>query len=120
MTSASNQPKHFLKLPFTDRVYLAVKSVPAGWVTTYGDVAIAAGSPRAARQVGFALSRLSGELEASVPWHRVINGKGFISLRGDTGRGTRQRYRLEAEGIPFSDTGRIPLDEKRWHYPDWI
>ena len=115
-----SRPKDYLELPFTERVYLAVMSVPAGWVTTYGDVATAAGAPRAARQVGFALSKLSGAQESAVPWHRVINGKGFISLRGDTSRGLLQEHRLKAEGIPFSATGRIPLQEKRWHYPDWL
>ncbi len=113
-------PKDYLNLPFSERVYLAVISVPAGWVTTYGDVAIAAGSPRAARQVGFALSRLSDERETEVPWHRVINSRGYISLRGDTGRGIRQEQRLKEEGIPFSQSGRIPLENKRWHYPDWL
>ena len=89
--------------------------MPAGWVTTYGDVAIAARSPRAARQVGFALSRLSDERETEVPWHRVINSKGYISLRGDTGRGIRQEQRLKEEGIPCSQSGRIPLENKPPH-----
>ena len=115
-----DRQKQFSKLPFPERVYIAVKSVPAGWVTTYGDVAIATGSPRAARQVGFALSKLPASIENQVPWHRVINSKGHISLRGATSRGICQQKRLLDEGIAFSSSGRISLKEHRWHYPDWF
>lgn len=89
---------------FRAKVYAAVKKVPKGKVTTYGDVAGALGSRRVARQVGFALAALDDD---SVPWQRVINSTGRISLRGDAVRGTAQQRALEREGIAFDDAGRV-------------
>jgi methylated-DNA-protein-cysteine methyltransferase-like protein len=89
---------------FRKRVYDVVKKVPAGSVTTYGDVGGALGSRRVARQVGFALAALD---DASVPWQRVINSQGRISFRGDLARADRQRELLEREGIRFDDAGRV-------------
>jgi methylated-DNA-protein-cysteine methyltransferase-like protein len=107
-------------LDFRSRVYAAVKTVPNGWVTTYGDVAAAIGSPRAARQVGYALSQLSEDACKEVPWYRVINAQGSISLRGDLTRGALQKSRLAAEGTLFGTTGRTNLGPIRWHYPTWL
>lgn len=89
-----------------ERVYAVVRLVPAGSVTTYGDVAAALGAPRLARQVGFALAGLLPG-DSRTPWHRVINHRGAISFRGDDGRGREQRARLEAEGVAFDDEGRV-------------
>ena len=89
---------------FRAKVYAAVQKVPKGKVTTYGDVAGALGSRRVARQVGFALAALDDD---SVPWHRVINSTGLISLRGDAVRGTAQQRALEREGIAFDENGRV-------------
>lgn len=97
---------------FHKAVYSVVRRVPAGCVTTYGDVGGALGSPRVARQVGFALAALRDE---SVPWHRVINAKGCISFRGDTPRALIQRQRLEAEGVTFNASGRVDLKRLRWN-----
>lgn len=83
---------------FHERVFEVVRTVPAGKVTTYGDVAAALGSPRVARHVGWALAALKDD---DVPWHRVINAKGEISGRGDLGRADLQRSLLEEEGIEF-------------------
>ena len=63
---------------FPQRVWQIVASVPEGYVTTYGDVARLAGSPRAARQVGGVLKRLPEG--STLPWHRVVNRHGVISL----------------------------------------
>ncbi|STK66712.1 methylated DNA-protein cysteine alkyltransferase [Escherichia coli] len=57
-----------------------VAAIPEGYVTTYGDVAKLAGSPRAARQVGGVLKRLPEG--STLPWHRVVNRHGTISLTG--------------------------------------
>lgn len=103
---------------FTERVYRTVMDVPPGRVTTYGDVAAVLGSPRAARQVGFALGRLSTERAEIVPWQRVINAQGRISHRGEVWRAERQRILLEAEGIVFDPSGRCDLTVLRWRYPD--
>ena len=65
---------------FPQRVWQIVASIPEGYVTTYGDVARLAGSPRAARQVGGVLKRLPEG--STLPWHRVVNRHGAISLTG--------------------------------------
>ncbi len=92
---------------FHARVYAKVREVPAGRVTTYGDVAGELGSRRVARQVGFALAALDLATVPAVPWHRVINGAGKLSYRGDVGRGSEQELRLSAEGIRFDEHGRV-------------
>ena len=108
------------KPTFRNLVYSAVCDVPSGRVTTYGDVATAIGAPNAARQVGFALAALTPERAETVPWHRVINAQGRISLRGDMVRGALQRSKLIAEGIGFDNRDRVDLPALRWHYPEWI
>ena len=65
---------------FPQRVWQIVASIPEGCVATYGDVAQLAGSPRAARQVGGVLKRLPEG--STLPWHRVVNRHGDISLTG--------------------------------------
>lgn len=91
---------------FHERVYAVVRRVPPGRVTTYGDVATVLGSPRVARHVGWALAALR-EGPTDVPWHRVVNGRGRISHRGDLWRAEDQALRLVAEGVPFDAAGRI-------------
>ncbi len=102
---------------FRDRVYAAVRAIPPGRVASYGDVAAAVGSPRAARQVGWALAALSeGGLDPqgrSVPWQRVILTSGFIAFRGDPVRGPLQRALLEAEGVAFRGDA-VPMGRFRW------
>lgn len=98
---------------FHERVYEVVRRVPAGRLTTYGDVAAALGSPRVARHVGWALAALR---DGDVPWHRVINAQGRISFKGDVVRGDTQRRRLEAEGVSFDAADRAPLRALRWRF----
>ena len=97
---------------FSERVWQIVAAIPKGKVTTYGDIALLAGSPRAARQVGGVLRRLPQG--SKLPWFRVINRHGCISLQGDDL--FRQRDALEAEGIEVSDAGEIELEKYRWEY----
>lgn len=80
---------------FPQRVWQIVAAIPEGYVTTYGDVAKLAGSPRAARQVGGVLKRLPEG--STLPWHRVVNRHGTISLTGPDLQ--RQRQALLAEGV---------------------
>jgi methylated-DNA-protein-cysteine methyltransferase-like protein len=94
------------------RIYEVVKQVPRGQVTTYGDVATIVGAGCDARLAGYAMANCPDD----VPWQRVINAQGRISLRGGTGA-ERQRLRLEAEGIVFNARGRIDLDRFRWAGP---
>jgi methylated-DNA-protein-cysteine methyltransferase-like protein len=98
------------------RIYAVIVRVPKGRVATYGQIAGEAGLPGHARMVGYALSALP---EGSrVPWHRVVNAAGRISLRsgGEDGRpmGRIQRYLLEKEGVRFGEGGAIPLGRFRW------
>ena len=89
-------------IPFTQEVVDIIRSIPAGRVMTYGQVARLAGNPRAARQVVRILHSLSQT--EHLPWHRVLNAKGEISLDGD-----EQQLALEAEGIVFDRTGKLSL-----------
>ena len=72
-----------------------IRQIPKGKVSTYGDVARAAGFPGCARQVVWALRGASRGL----PWHRVVGAGGRISLPGENG--LEQRLRLEFEGVAF-------------------
>ena len=72
--------------------------IPAGQVATYGQVARLAGLPKHARLVGYVLKHLSAE--HTVPWHRVINAQGEISLSKLNAQGENiQALKLQAEGI---------------------
>lgn|GEM_PF-21984 len=95
---------------FQQRIWQIVAAIPTGKVTTYGDVARLAGSPRAARQVGGVLKRLPAG--SRLPWHRVINRSGEISLKGSDL--DRQRNALLAEGVEVDSSGKIALERYRW------
>jgi methylated-DNA-protein-cysteine methyltransferase-like protein len=83
----------------------AVEAIPRGKVATYGQIAALAGLPRRARLVGRVLANLAPG--SKVPWHRVVNARGELSLAGASA--TKQRRLLTAEGIEFSRSGRIDL-----------
>lgn len=100
---------------FYDKVYAVVRMVPPGWVTTYGDVGTILGSPRVARQVGWALANL--EPGRDVPWQRVVNAHGMVSWRGDLARASLQEALLRAEGVVIDADGRLDLKALRWSYP---
>jgi methylated-DNA-protein-cysteine methyltransferase-like protein len=85
--------------------------IPPGKVATYGDVARQAGMPGAARRVGRALRGLPDNTR--IPWHRVINAQGKISVPDGTTSAT-QRRRLEQEGIIFRTDTRVSLRQYRW------
>lgn len=87
-----------------------VKQIPHGKVATYGQIATLAGYYRQARQVGFALHAIPSD---DIPWHRVINAQGKISLNLEMG-GAVQRKLLENEGVVFSPVGIITLKEFQW------
>lgn len=83
--------------------------IPHGHVVTYGDLAEMAGYPRAARLAGQILRKLPRDTR--LPWHRVINAQGRISLPEPGAR--RQRERLEREGIALI-RGRVDMQRYRW------
>ena len=95
-----------------DRVYAVVKRVPRGRVATYGQVARLAGIVNGARQAGYALHALRPH--TTVPWHRVVNATGRISL-GDLAGSVTQRLLLEREGVRFDAAGRVDLARYQWN-----
>lgn len=104
---------------FNAAVWDIVRGIPRGRVASYGQIAKLVGLPdgvdadtyRAfgARWVGTAMSACP----ADVPWQRVLNAKGEISLKGDA-----QRRLLEAEGVQFDAKGRVDLKRFGWAGPD--
>ncbi len=98
-------------LPFTTDVLTVIKNIPAGKVMTYGRVAASAGKPNGARQVSRLLHSMSRK--HNLPWHRVINAKGKISLTPSNGY-ELQKALLESEGIQFSKLETIDLKTYLW------
>jgi len=96
---------------FHEKVIEVIKSVPRGKVVTYGSVAAYAGSPRAARQVVRILH--SSSEKHDLPWHRVINREGKISLRPGQGY-ELQKSLLEKEKIVFGPKDSVDLDRYLW------
>ena len=94
------------------RIYAVVRRIPKGRVATYGQVASLAGLAGHARQVGYALHALPEG--TAIPWHRVVNASGGISLRSMPGSELVQRGLLEREGIRLDPRGRVPLARVRW------
>lgn len=97
--------------PFTLRVIEIIKSIPAGYVMTYGQIAEQAGSARAARQVVRILHSLSGK--HGLPWHRVVNASGEIAIKQDESRFLQQAY-LQEEGVDIDDDGKVNLENCRF------
>ena len=93
------------------RIYSAVRRIPKGRVSTYGRIAKLVGAP-GPRVVGYAMAALPAG--SRVPWQRVVNHKGEISLRKGGDGELRQRRLLEAEGVQFNLRGRINLKVYAW------
>lgn len=104
--------------PLYERIYAVIRQIPAGQVSTYGQIARIVGQGDA-RTVGYALAAVTEE--SGVPWQRVINSQGKISLRGAAGY-SEQRGLLEAEGIQFDAQGRVDLKHFGWSGPssEWL
>ena len=94
------------------RILRAIKRIPRGKVSTYGDIADVAGMPRRARLVGTVLKRTPAT--APVPWYRVINAGGKISFPVGSTAHARQRSKLEAEGVVFLGE---TINLKRYGWP---
>lgn len=92
--------------PFTETVIAVIRSIPEGKVMSYGQVAAAAGSPRAARQVVRILHAMSAAHK--LPWHRVVNARGEIAIRDDESR-MKQILYLSGEGVEVGDAGTVDL-----------
>jgi methylated-DNA-protein-cysteine methyltransferase-like protein len=101
---------------FDNRVWQVVAQIPPGRLATYGQIAELIGAYGCARQVGWALRRLA--LPSEVPWHRVVNAQGRISMSlSREGSDWIQRELLIAEGIAVDEQGRLPLSRYRWLSP---
>lgn len=94
------------------KIYAVVRRIPRGRVATYGQVATLAGLRGHARQVGYALHALPSG--SAVPWQRVVNAKGTISLGAREGGEVVQRLLLEREGVDFDRAGRVDLVRFQW------
>lgn len=101
---------------FFEQVYRVVRRIPPGQVATYGQIARILGAPRAARTVGWALHDVPSG--SDVPWQRVVNSRGAISLESRGMGGAVQRALLEEEGVRFDPDGRIDLAAYGWPGPD--
>jgi len=101
-------------IAFDRAVYRLVNRIPRGRVATYGQIAVFLGAPRAARAVGYAMKRCPQG--SHVPWHRVLNARGGISLRANVSSMLTQRILLEREGIPLRHE-RVDLRRHRWTGP---
>ena len=82
-----------------ERIWNAVAAIPRGQVASYGAIARRAGLPRRARLVGHALKVAPDGL--ALPWHRVLNSQGRISLPAGSKAHRMQRRLLAAEGVRF-------------------
>jgi len=98
---------------FTERVIAIIRDIPPGTVMTYGQIAACAGSPRGARQVVRILHAMTQKYK--LPWHRVINGQGLISIRDDELREI-QWHSLMSEGVELTPDGKANLERYR-HNP---
>jgi methylated-DNA-protein-cysteine methyltransferase-like protein len=98
-------------MQFEDRVKEIIKKIPRGKVATYAQIAAMAGNYRAARQVARVLHSSSNN--ERLPWHRVINSRGGISLK--PGRGFEEQKRLlKKEGVSADVSGHIDVEKFLW------
>ena len=93
--------------PFYKEIYAIVDSIPYGKVISYGDIAKLLGRPRAAREVGWAMSCCPEHL----PWQRVVMASGAVT--GGVYAEIRRAI-LESEGVEFLPDGRVDMAVCRW------
>ncbi len=109
---------------FYEQVYALVRRIPPGKVSSYGRIASMLGRPRAARAVGYALNALSDKKDnpdyADVPWQRVVNSQGRISIINREQSANDQADLLRAEGVEVSKKLRINLDIYLWEGLHWV
>ncbi len=106
---------------FNQKVWEIVRQIPRGKVTTYGRIAEMIATPDGmtlkeyegvgARWVGAAMAQCPDD----VPWQRVINSQGKISIRKNSDGHIRQRELLEEEGVEFDKKDRIDLARYGWN-----
>lgn len=112
---------------FNALVWRIVQQIPAGQVSTYGQIASMLPAPAGVSDdeaerfgpvwVGKAMNAVSGREDTPIPWQRVINSQGGISLPEGSQAALEQRRRLLAEGVRFDGKGRVDLDAFGWEGP---
>lgn len=98
---------------FFERVYVVVRQIPYGKVTSYGAIAKALGTARSARMVGWAMNA-SHSLE-DVPAHRVVNRNGLLTGKLHFDGTNLMQQLLESEGIVVIDNQIVDLEKHFWH-----
>ena len=108
---------------FYEQVYTVVRQIPQGKVTSYGRISDMLAAPNAARAVGYALRALKDKKDdreySNIPWQRVINSKGRISIVNREFGAHMQADLLRKEGVPVSEELRINLDKYLWEGLPW-
>ena len=102
--------------PLYSRIYTIVRLIPPGKVTTYGRIAELVGGCTA-RMVGYAMAALKRGTAPDVPWQRVINAKGKVSVHGDGIGNAMQRVIMEQEGIVFDESDQVDFNLFGWVGP---
>lgn len=117
---------------YAEIVWNIVRQIPSGIVTTYGQVASMIPAPAGVAPedyarlapvwVGKAMNAVSAADTPDIPWQRVINSQGGISLPEGSKVAAEQRARLEREGVTFGKNGRVDLNRYGWDGPpaDWL
>ena len=102
--AARRAPRSVEESPAIQAIWDVVAQIPAGTVSTYGDIARAAGLPGRARQAGYALKHTPPELR--LPWHRVVGAGGKIAFPPASRAFREQARRLRSEGVTVAN-GRV-------------
>lgn len=107
-TPRRSRPADAEKPPFA-RVWALVRRIPRGKVATYGQLSLLIDRRLTPVGVGWAIRAAA---DGSIPWQRVVNGRGGIST--DNEHPGLQRAMLEAEGVRFTKDGTIDLERYGW------
>ncbi len=97
---------------FKDGVIKVVRLIPKGRVMSYGQVALYVGAPRAARQVGWILRGL--DKDTPIPWWRVVNNEGRISIKHSRFHALEQKELLEDEGLKIAKDLTFAIEKYRF------
>ena len=102
--------------PYQQAILHVVQLVPRGKVISYGQVAAYVGTPRAAREIGWAMRSMRPV--DNFPWWRVLNNAGKITIKGNIhATATQQKELLQADGVIVNDDYELDIDKYRWR-PD--
>jgi methylated-DNA-protein-cysteine methyltransferase related protein len=99
-------------MTFSERAKLIIRGIPKGKVASYGQIAAYAGNPLGAKQVAYVLHASSKK--DKLPWQRVINGKGRISLPAGAGYEIQKRL-LRREGVKFGPDDVVDFEIYQWN-----